>query len=177
MFQTPDQLCKRFSYPASLQALLEQLLVLAEQHIPHLHSFLLTGSVTTGDFVYEREGKLLPRRSLRRLAGDLLLASQLQQSLASKIKSLSSSSEAKLAALNLSLLAYTFHNADGNPPPELATQAAALSGEAASSATGFQFYCEVRRQLLTGLCRYSRSWREKEVFYLEVIQRAETGGW
>jgi hypothetical protein len=124
-----------------------------------------------------RLAKLLPRRSLRRLAGDLLLASQLQQPLTSKIRFLSSSNEAKLAALNLSLLAYAANGAEGDPPPELAAQAASFSDEAASTAAGFQFYCEVRRQLLTGLCRYSRSWREKESFYLKVIQRAEAGGW
>ncbi len=48
MLLTPDQLCKRFNYPASLQTLLERLRDLAEQHIPRLHSMLLTGSITTG---------------------------------------------------------------------------------------------------------------------------------
>jgi hypothetical protein len=401
MFQTPDQLCKRFNYPASLQALLEQLLQLTEDHVPHLHSLLLTGSITTGDFVYERGGQerffsdldvfiylepeadysytaepawkkeflagitqlenrvdcplfhvdvsinplsrlkhipeafqfaevrqagvviagedityafpnqfdstgvqqayllnftkamlywpgpdntsdpiyaqvlarmildlpmltfaredscipghqeraktflalppshpmvteatrdaiglavavrngetvqpsrlqqrllpctdvalnaldgagpaptqpdekairrlgsLLPRRSLRRLAGDFLLACQLRQPVTTKIQAFTASNEARLAAANLSLLNYGFHNLSEAPPLGLAKQAAILSGEPPSSETGLPFYFEVRRQLLTGLCRYSRSWREKEGFYRKVIERAETGG-
>jgi len=54
MTDSPREICERFGYPDELRTVLERIRGLALECYPNLRSLLLSGSITTGDFVFTR---------------------------------------------------------------------------------------------------------------------------
>jgi hypothetical protein len=55
MLESPRSLCRRYSYPKALEEVLSELTDRARASIPGLHSFVVSGSVATGDFAWREE--------------------------------------------------------------------------------------------------------------------------